>query len=209
VEGQTGNPGGNGGGGADGGAGAADENPFSGAAVASKGAKLFAIAVLLLGVVYCTLVAGLGEVSRNLPFQTDANFALLAAFVVVAGAIERIIQPLTAVLPPFSGPATLRAKANRTLVAYGIALIVGIAVSSLFGLYFLETMGVKIGAEAGTGEAARWVFANDGDKVLRGLDVFLTALIITGGTKSLHDTITSIEKKKDTLKKSATAAVEP
>jgi len=182
-----------------------NHNPFSGAAAASSGAKVFALVVLGGGLLYCILVAGLAEVSRNLPFQTDANFALFAAFIVVAGAIERIIQPLTAVLPPFKGVATPEAKANRTLTSYGIALMIGIAVSSLFGLYFLETMGVKIGMEVGEGEAAKWVFGSDGDKILRGLDVFLTALIITGGSKSLHDTITSIEKKKDVLKKEAVA----
>jgi hypothetical protein len=146
------------------------------------------------------LIAGLAKFSHNVPFQTDANFALFAAFIVVAGAIERFIQPLTAILPPFKKGGKKgdeeeekkeeeELKADRTLLAYGIALIVGIAVSSCFGLYFLETMGVEIGT------------TTSGDKALRGLDIFITALIITGGTKPLHDMITSIEKKKDAIGK--------
>lgn len=169
------------------------ENPFTGAAAASPGAKRFALVSLGGGLLYCLLVAGLAEVSRNAPFQTKADFALFAGFIVVAGAIERIIQPLTAILPPFKEPDSVRSKADRTLYGYGIALVIGIAVSSIFGLYFMEAIGVS----------------SQDDELLRGFDIFLTALIITGGTKSLHETITSIEKKKESLKKAATGAVAP
>lgn len=175
-------------------------NPFSGASVASKGAKDFAVYALGLGFLWCVLGAGWLGFSRALPFQVDANFALFAAFIVVAGAIERIIQPLTAVLGPFKGKATPEANANRTLYAYGIALAIGIIVSSCFGLYFMQTMGVEIGVPDGT---TGWKFNSTWEEMLRGLDVFLTALIITGGTKPLHDMITSIEKKKETLKQAA------
>ncbi len=195
------------------------ENPLTGAAAAGKPAKIFALVVLFGGLVYCVTIAGFAELSHNVPFQTDANFALFAAFIVVAGAIERFIQPLTAILPPFKKKAGAEEdgekkpskedeekeeeefKADRTLVAYGIALIVGIAVSSSFGLYFLETMGVEIGTEVTSGDTVSWVLHGAGDKALRGLDIFITALIITGGTKPLHDMITSIEKKKDAIGK--------
>lgn len=181
-----------------------DANPLSGAGAAGTWAKVIALGALTLGLVYCIFGAGLAEWSRNVPFQSSANFALFAAFIVVAGAIERFIQPLTAILPPFKKKGDDRKKeeefkADRTLVAYGIALLVGVAVSALFGLYFLETMGVEIGTKVGSGDAAHWVFNSDGEKALRGLDVFITALIITGGTKPLHDMITSIEKKKEKL----------
>lgn len=175
------------------------ENPLSGAAVAGGWAKAIALGSLSIGLVFCVLGAGVAEWSHNVPFQTEANFALFAAFIVVAGAIERFMQPFTAVLPPFTKKDDAESKADRTLVAYGIALIVGIAVSSLFGLYFLETVGVKIGTEVVTGGSTHFVL-HGWDKVLRGLDVFITALIITGGTKPLHDMITSIEKKKEKLK---------
>src|SRR5207248_10459390 len=140
--------------------------------------------------------AGLAQWSHAEAFKIDvANFALFAAFIVGAGAIERFLEPLAAVLPPFGN--TPRDKAGRTLLTYSIGLIVGIAVSSLFGLYFLEAIGVKIGHQIGTGDAAKIVLNTSGVKILRGVDIFVTALIITGGTKPLHDLITSIEKKKD------------
>ena len=180
------------------------ENPFSGAGVANTWAKAVGLGALLVGLLWCVLAAGLGGLSHNVPFQADANFALFAAFIVVAGAIERIIQPLTAILPPFKQQGKdkdeeAKLKADRTLVAYGIALIVGIAVSSAFGLYFLETMGVEIGTVVTHGDASHVTFHGDGEKILRGFDILSTALIITGGTKPLHDMITSIEKKKEKL----------
>ncbi len=152
---------------------------------------------------------------RPMPFQTTANFSLFAAFIVVTGAIERFLEPLLVALPPDEKKADADAKeekkekvkeenevarANRTLIAYCIALGVGIAVSSLFGLYFLETMGVAIGKEVVKNGTAEWVLSG-GDKWLRGLDIFITALIITGGTKPLHDMISSIEKKKEAAAK--------
>ncbi len=194
------------------------ENPMKTAEKADPWAKHVTLVVLLLSLAYCLFCAGFLGWSRNLPFQTEANFALFAAFIVVAGAIERFLEPVLVALPPNEEKmspddtdakkaakkgANETAKADRTLLAYCIALIVGIAVSSLFGLYFLETMGVHIGAEEGTGAAAKWVFASDGEKWLRGLDIFITALIITGGTKPLHDMITSIEKKKEAAGKAA------
>jgi hypothetical protein len=186
--------------------------PLKGAEIADTWAKKLAITALIVGLVYCLFFAGLMEWSHELPFQAEVNFALFAAFIVIAGAIERFLEPLLVVLPPYekrsdSGATEVektvikegneRAKADRALLAYCIALVVGIVVSSVFGFYFLETMGVSIGMPQGTGATAKWVFANDGEKVLRGLDIFITALIITGGTKPLHDMITSIEKKKE------------
>jgi hypothetical protein len=188
--------GGNGGG--DGGNGGADDGKLvdlTNAESASPGVKIAALVVLLGGLVYCLVVAGRLGFSHNAPFQTAANFALFAAFIVVAGAIERFIEPLNAILPPFG--TTPQAKGDKALIAASVALLCGIAISSAFGLYFLETMGVKIGAQVGTGIDAHWVFTSTGDKWLRGLDIFLTALLITGGTKPLHDMISSIEKKKD------------
>ncbi len=185
------------------------DNPLSGASLASAPVKVFALVVLFGSLTYCLLIAGLGEFSHAVPFQTAANFALFAAFIVVAGAIERFIQPLTAVLPPFTGADTPKSNADRTLVAYGIALLVGIAISSCFGLYFLETMGIEIGMEKMVEGTKTWVFADDGDRALRGLDIFVTALIITGGTKPLHDMITSVEKKKDDLKQEVAKGVKP
>jgi hypothetical protein len=174
-----------------------EPSPLKGAEIAHSWAKLAALITLVVGLLYCVFLAGLAGWSHGAPFQVDANFALFAGFIVVAGAIERLLEPLLVALPPNEQKLdpkkpeikeeNERAKADRTLLAYAISLVVGIIVSSLFGLYFLEAIGVDI----------------SGDKALRGLDIFVTALIITGGTKPLHDMITSIEKKKDNLAKIA------
>ncbi|HUC07788.1 MAG TPA: hypothetical protein VMR96_06830 [Solirubrobacterales bacterium] len=200
------------------GGGGVIDTPMKSAEKADPWAKWVTLGVLGGSLLYCLIVAGLLEVSHNRPFQTAANFALFAAFIVVAGAIERFMEPILVALPPNEKKPDSKddeakktkkteeneaAKADRALIAYCIALIVGIAISSVFGLYFLETMGVQIGAPADASETAKWVFANDGERWLRGLDVFVTALIITGGTKPLHDMITSIEKKKDAVSKAA------
>jgi hypothetical protein len=177
--------------------GGQDGNSLKGTEIAHTWAKYTAAATLAVGLAYCVLGAGLAGWSHDAPFQLDANFALFAGFIVVAGAIERLLEPVLVVVPPYEErpdphkpeikEENERAKADRTLLAYAISLIVGILVSSIFGLYFMEAIGAQI----------------SGDKVLRGLDVFITALIITGGTKPLHDVITSIEKKKESLAKNA------
>jgi len=165
---------------------------------ADSAVKVIALVALLGGLLYCMLVAGLAGVSHAQPFQVDlANFSLFAAFIVVAGAIERFLEPLAAVMPPWGD--TSATKADRSLVLGAVALLVGIAISSVFGLYFLEAIGVKIGSVVGSGDNAQIILKGSGDKLLRGLDIFITALIITGGTKPLHDMISSIEKKKDAV----------
>jgi hypothetical protein len=177
--------------------GSPEEDPLKGAEIAHDWAKLTALVTLVAGFLYCVLLAGLAGWSHGTSFQAAANFALFAGFVVIAGAIERMLEPLLIFLPPFEkkpdpkNPSIKeeneKAKADRALLAYSIALIAGIAFSSVFGLYFLEAVGAQI----------------SGDKALRGLDIFVTALIITGGTKPLHDMITSIEKKKENLAKAS------
>jgi hypothetical protein len=202
------------------GEGSSDVNPLKGAEIADKWAKGLTFSVLIAAAAYCIYFAGIQEWSHELPFQADVNFALFAAFIVIAGAIERLLEPVLVVLPPYERKSATdssdakkaeikegneRARADRALLAYCIALVVGIIISSVFGFYFLETMGVSIGVAKGSGATAEWVFASNGERALRGLDVFITALIITGGTKPLHDMIASIEKKKEALGKAAGA----
>jgi hypothetical protein len=161
---------------------------------AHKGVKIASLVVLIGGLLYCLLLAGLAGWNHGKPFQVDlANFALFAAFIVVAGAIERFLEPIAAILPPWG--STSADKADRGLLLTSLALIVGIIVSSVFGLYFLEAIGVHIGTPAS--EGTELIIESNGDKLLRGLDIFVTALIITGGTKPLHDMISSIENKKE------------
>ncbi|MCW3033342.1 MAG: hypothetical protein JWM60_1687 [Solirubrobacterales bacterium] len=175
--------------------------------VADTWAKAVALAILIGGLAYCLLGAGLAKICHAQPFQVDeANFAFFAAFIVVAGAIERFLEPLAALMPPWSKKLTSATKADRALLSSSIALIIGIIVSSAFGLYFLEAIGIKIGTVTGSAKAPTVMLVKDGDKLLRGLDVFVTALIITGGTKPLHDLISSVEKKKEEIKAKAKVA---
>jgi hypothetical protein len=148
--------------------------------------KWIALGVLVGGLLYCLFLAGVAKFSRAVPFQPDtANFALFAGFIVVAGAIERFMEPIAALLPDSGNDA--QKKSDRALLTGSFSLVIGIAISSIFGLYFMEAVGVNLGEDP----------SNFGDRMLRGADVFVTALIITGGTKQLHDLIKSIEKAKE------------
>lgn len=171
----------------------------------STPARVIALVVLVGALLYCLFLAGLAEWNHE-PFQVNlANFALFAAFIVVAGAIERFLEPISKVMPPFgSSPAN---KADRALLLGGLALIVGIVVSSVFGLYFLAAIGVQVGEQVATGAQPVVELRDTGDKLLRGLDIFVTALIITGGTKPLHDLIKSIEKRKEAAEAAAPGGV--
>jgi hypothetical protein len=90
---------------------------------------------------------------------------------VTAQAVERLIE---SVLPP--GGESAQAKADRAIVVGGIALLLGIALRLILGLRFLSAVEVQ--------SPPRW------------LDVFVTGLVIAGGTKPLHDLIGTIEKSK-------------
>ena len=63
---------------------------------------------------------------------------------------------------------------NRTLVTLGLAVLFAAPLCALFGLYFLEATGYK-------GLDHHW-------------DTLLSAILISGGTKPLHDFISYIEK---------------
>ena len=161
----------------------------------SQPAKVIALLVLVAGFGVAFLVCGLAGVSREEAFKVDtADFAFFAAFIVVAGAIERFLEPVAKALPPTG--TTPKDKADRALYLASLALVIGIVVSATFGLYFMEAIGVKIGSPETPGPQSL-APESDGDKLLRGLDIFITALVITGGTKPLHDLITRLEKQKE------------
>lgn len=172
---------------------AVSSSPTPDGTEADPSVKFIALLILIGGLLYCLFGAGLAGWNHK-PFQVDlANFALFAAFIVVAGAIERFLEPIAAILPPWG--KTSADKADRGLLLTSLALVLGIIVSSVFGLYFLEAIGVKIGPTVSGG--SKLMVESTGDKLMRGLDIFITALIITGGTKPLHDLVSSIENKKE------------
>jgi MFS family permease len=171
--------------------------------VSSEQARAIAIVVLLGSLAGSLLLCGLAEWSREEPFKVDkADFSLFAAFIVVAGAIERFLEPVSRSIPPWG--RSEQARADRSLYMASIALVLGVVVSAVFGLYFLEAIGVEFGQRLpAPGGEMRLTIEETGDKLLRGLDVFITSLIITGGTKPLHDTIKAIEKTKEAAEKAA------
>jgi hypothetical protein len=153
----------------------------------STEARVVAILVFSVTLVASLFVCGLAQLSHGAPFKVNtANFALFAGFFVVAAAIERFIEPLSPLLP--------EKKPDRALYAASIALILGVIVSAVFGLYFMEAIGVRIGQPTTHHGVTSLTLVTSGQKITRGLDIFITALVIAGGTKPLHDLITTIQK---------------
>jgi hypothetical protein len=141
--------------------------------------SLATVGLIVVAAVIAIVVGGrLGH--AHAAFQVDlANFALFAAFYAAAAALERLLEPFARLLPFIHGSAARR-KSSRALLMLGIGTLVAVGACMLFGLYFMAAIGVN--AEG------PW---------MRGVDLFVTALIIAGGTKPLHDFIGFVQAKKD------------
>lgn len=74
-------------------------------------------------------------------------------------------------------------RADRTLILWGVATLLGMGLSSTFGIYLLN---IAIATPQG------------GSAPNQTLDILITGLVIGGGTKPLHDLITRIQVSKDT-----------
>ena len=72
-------------------------------------------------------------------------------------------------------------KSDRAIEMLGIGTVAGVGASMVFGLYFLRAVGVNYG------HSNNWETA---------ADVIVTGLIISGGTKPLHDLIKLVEKAR-------------
>ncbi len=152
------------------------------------------LAGLLAAAVALAIVANAAKWTAT-PFhpakEHAAEFGLFAGFYVAAQVIERLMELGTSFLPwpgwkapqaPLEGlsnPAkrTVTAsylKADRATVALGVATILGVVASFLFGLYFLQSVGIS---------ASHTV------------DVTVTGITIGAGTKPLHDLISSLQSK--------------
>lgn len=125
--------------------------------------------------------------STNAPFKPsssdNANFTLFAGFYVAAQVIERLIEVVSPLFPPLGWlPANIddgaakaaHVKADRGAYVLGVASVAGVAASAGLGLYFLAAVGLP--------------GSNTVDSIASGL-------LIGGGTKPLHDLITSIQNK--------------
>jgi hypothetical protein len=123
-----------------------------------------------------------------------ANFALFAGFYVAAQVVERALEVISGLFPlalGASGETQARRrkpreqkttqelaqdKADRGSELLGFGFFLGVLVSGFVGLYFLEAIGFV---------------------VTRGVDVVATGLVISGGTKSLHEFIKLLERGKE------------
>src|SRR6266851_4983076 len=105
-------------------------------------------------------------------FATSSDFNRFAAFYVAAQAIERLVEVFSPLVPPYGDDAAT--KKTRTLVFGAITFLVGVAVARWTGLLFLQAIGWT--------SPSSW------------LDVIATGLVLSGGTKALHDLIASLAK---------------
>ena len=169
----------------------------------------------LFAVVFALTLLGLAVLiawalpDSSIAFTPSNGFVALAGFYIAAQVIERgleFIQPVLGWLWP-RGPVVQTAggtvpalsetgwflpigegrtspalngrqidlyTTNRTLVTHGLAVLAAAPLCAVFGLYFLESTGYK-------GLDHHW-------------DTVLSAILISGGTKPLHDFISYIEK---------------
>ncbi|MGD0273876.1 MAG: hypothetical protein ABSB96_09135 [Gaiellaceae bacterium] len=147
----------------------------------SRSARWIALGLFSLAIAIALVVAVGANYARR-AFQVDtANFALFAAFYAVTQGTERLLEILSMFIPPRGTDA--QAKADRAIVMLAVAMLAGVGASLIFGLYFLRAIGVDYG------HTNEWE---------RAADVIVTALIISGGTKPLHDLIKLIEKARTT-----------
>jgi hypothetical protein len=126
-------------------------------------------AVAIAGLILAALISLAGHTKPN--FTPGSDFSRFAAFYVVAQSIERFVEIFAHLVPPYGDDAAT--KADRALVLGAVTLLAGVIVARFSGLLFLETIGWHSPPSA--------------------IDVFVTALVITGGSKALHDVISNIQ----------------
>jgi hypothetical protein len=118
--------------------------------------------------------------------EEKANFALFAGFYVLAQVIAAALAVISPALPPWtvtaggdgsgSGAAVAaQIKADRGVLQLALAALVGAILSCVFGLYFLQAVGIH---------ASNTV------------DALFTGATVAGGAKPLHDFIGIISNKK-------------
>lgn len=174
----------------------------------SMNACIVALVLIGAGSVVATQLLG----TKSGPtYKPAAGIGAFALFYVAAQAIERLVEVLVGLIPDAwtydkpealkgldraivaaeNGPdedtskaaANAKAKleqvvANRTMVTFGLAAALGTMLCSYFEASFLAALGVKMG----TG------FGNEL------ITVVVTALVVGGGSKQLHDLITKVSK---------------
>ena len=177
------------------------------APVAREGASytylIVALGIVAISAVVAVLVYESREPSR---IVFGEGWSALAGIYILTQATERLLEPVSRVLLPTApakdelagamatatntgsvadANAAAESKAklerltrDRTILFWGISTGVGLLVSGLFGIMLF------------------WGIAQEGAPE-PWLDVLATGLVVGGGSKSLHDLITRIEKSKE------------
>jgi hypothetical protein len=122
-----------------------------------------------------------------------SNFNLFAGFYVAAQVIERILELVSPLLPPWGPPSSAttaadkaaHTKADRGALTMGIGAVLGVAISAGFGLFFLRAVGIT---------------------APQTIDTFATGVTIAAGTKPLHDFISYLQNQNTPSTGSATSS---
>jgi zinc transporter ZupT len=109
-----------------------------------------------------------------------SGFIITAGLFVGALAIERMTELLIA---PWVGD--IHGKAGRTVVIGSVTAVLGVITAGSLGLYLLEIL------TSGTIHTG----PNTDNDLIRSIDILVTGMAIAGGTKPLHDLLSSLEKR--------------
>jgi hypothetical protein len=129
----------------------------------------WAMALVLLAI---GLVVAFTSGHPKATFTPTGDFDRFAAFYVVAQAIERFVAVFSPVIPPFGDDAA--SKNDRAIIVTAGTFLIGVLIARLSGLLFLTAIG--------------WTTPSGG------IDVLVTGLVLSGGTKALHDLISRVQK---------------
>ena len=165
----------------------------------TKYAKHALLWMLLAALAVALIWNGLFHVAGAFKPSADeaANFAFFAGFYAAAQVIERMLELGAPLLPWWDVPApevivdqpvtdaaqtevqrktaeAAQLKADRAVAVHGVAAVLGVAVSCGFGLFFLQTVGFHVSNT---------------------IDTFATGVLISAGTKPLHDAITGLQNR--------------
>ncbi|GAA1816238.1 hypothetical protein GCM10009682_41430 [Luedemannella flava] len=150
---------------------------------------------------------GIGDAVTIPPFRVEDQVSAFGALLVFAGAVERVLEPITRWMPgrkpqeryeraladmdngvpgatqiaAVAKAACERARASRGVLMWGIATALATVLSSSAGFYLLRALN----ADTGWNAVPTWV------------DAMVTGLIVGSGTKPLHDLITKVQKPKE------------
>jgi hypothetical protein len=150
---------------------------------ASSGARDVLAMCVIISIVLAIVLNLLGWTGRAWAPPTGGGMNLSAFAGLYAGAqvLERameLVVPLLRVPVPETGTdaeKVAQVKADRAKYVLGLTTILGVIISCVFGLFFLQTIGIHAGSNT--------------------VDSFVTGLLIGAGTKPLHDFISTLQNQ--------------